>query len=178
VQYTRSAFKDGVGQPWSRRQVSVVTGPMHALLLRLATQLPPPARHFATPARIATLVQFLMFGTVGVVGFLFDTATVYSLRRSLGLYGAGAVAYLVAATVTWLLNRVWTFRGLGDGPVHQQWARFLGVNLGGFVLNRGAYALLVTFVALCAEQPVYAVAAGALVGMFLNFSLSRAIVFR
>jgi putative flippase GtrA len=84
----------------------------------------------------------------------------------------------VAATVTWLLNRVWTFRGLGDGPVHQQWARFLGVNLGGFVLNRGAYALLVTFVALCAEQPVYAVAAGALVGMFLNFSLSRAIVFR
>ena len=151
---------------------------MHALLLRLATQLPPPARHFATPARIATLVQFLMFGTVGVVGFLFDTAAVYSLRRSLGLYGAGAVAYLVAATVTWLLNRLWTFRGLGSGPVHQQWAQFLVVNLGGFVLNRGTYALLVTFVALCAEQPVYAVAAGALVGMFLNFSLSRAIVFR
>ena len=36
---------------------------MHALLLRLATQLPPPARHFATPARIATLVQFLMNNT-------------------------------------------------------------------------------------------------------------------
>lgn len=151
---------------------------MHALLLRLATQLPPPARRFATPARIATLVQFLMFGSVGVVGFLFDTATVYSLRRSLGLYGAGAVAYLVAATVTWLLNRLWTFRGLGGGPLRQQWARFLVVNLGGFVLNRGTYALLVTFVVLCAEQPVYAVAAGAIVGMFLNFALSRAIVFR
>lgn len=151
---------------------------MHALLLRLATQLPPPARAFATPKRIATLVQFSMFGTVGVVGFLFDTATVYSLRHWLGLYGAGAAAYGVAATVTWLLNRLWTFRGLGSGPVHHQWARFLFVNLGGFILNRGAYALLVTFVALCAEQPVYAVAGGAVAGMFVNFSLSRAVVFR
>jgi hypothetical protein len=46
------------------------------------------------------------------------------------------------------------------------------------VLNRGTYALLVTFVALCAAQPVYAVGAGAIAGMFLNFNLSRAIVFR
>src|SRR5262249_8226928 len=145
---------------------------MHALLLHLAARLPPPARHLATPARIATLVQFLMFGTVGVVGFLADTATVYGLRRALGLYGAGIAAYVVAATVTWLFNRLWTFRGLGSGPVHQQWARFLIVNLAGFVLNRGTYALLVTFVALCAEQPVYAVAAGAIAGMFINFSLS------
>jgi putative flippase GtrA len=151
---------------------------MHGLLLRLASQLPSPARNFATPARIATLVQFLMFGTVGMVGFVFDTATVYSLRRSLGLYGAGIAAYVVAATVTWLLNRLWTFHGLSSGNVHQQWARFLVVNLGGFVLNRGTYALLVTFVALCARQPVYAVAAGALAGMFLNFGLSRRMVFR
>jgi hypothetical protein len=62
--------------------------------------------------------------------------------------------------------------------VHQQWARFLGVNLGGFVLNRGAYAILITFVPLCAQEPVYAVGAGAIAGMFLNFSLSRAMVFR
>lgn len=125
-----------------------------------------------------TLTQFLMFGTVGAIGFLFDTATVYSLRHSLGLYGAGIVAYVVAATVTWLLNRVWTFRGSGSDPMHQQWARFLAVNLLGFVLNRGTYAVLVTFVALCAAQPVFAVAAGALAGMFVNFNLSRSLVFR
>lgn len=151
---------------------------MQALLLRLATQLPSPARHLATPDRIATLVQFLMFGTVGAAGFLVDTATVYALRRSLGLYGAGAAAYVAAATVTWLFNRLWTFRGRGSGSVHQQWARFLGVNLGGFVLNRGTYAILITFVPLCAQEPVYAVGAGAIAGMFLNFSLSRAMVFR
>jgi putative flippase GtrA len=151
---------------------------MRALLLRFATQLPPPVRHLATEARIATLVQFLMFGTVGAIGFLADTATVYTFRYLLGLYGAGAVAYCVAASVTWLLNRLWTFRGLGSGPAHYQWARFLMVNLGGFVLNRGTYAALVTFVPLCADEPVYAVGAGAIAGMFLNFSLSRTMVFR
>jgi putative flippase GtrA len=151
---------------------------MRALLLRLAIQLPPPVRYVATPARIATLVQFLMFGTVGTAGFLVDTATVYALRHSLGLYGAGMAAYVVAATVTWILNRLWTFRGQGSGPVHHQWARFLVVNLGGLVLNRGTYALLVTFVPLCAEQPVFATAAGAIAGMFVNFALNRTMVFR
>jgi putative flippase GtrA len=151
---------------------------MNALLLRLATQLPPPARDFATEARIRTLVQFLMFGTVGTFGWVLDTATVYGLRSQLGLYGAGLVSYVVAATGTWLLNRLWTFRGSGGGPAHRQWARFLAVNVVGFVLNRGTYALLVTFVALCAAQPVFATAAGAIAGMFVNFGLSRAIVFR
>jgi putative flippase GtrA len=151
---------------------------MQALLLRIATQLPPPARDYATAARIRTLVQFCMFGTVGTFGFVLDTATVYALRHQLGLYGAGLVSYLVAATGTWLCNRVWTFRGSGSGPAHRQWARFLAANAVGFVLNRGAYALLVTFVALCQAQPVFATAAGAIAGMFVNFSLSRAIVFR
>ena len=119
-----------------------------------------------------------MFGTVGTVGFLIDTATVYTLRHWLGLYGAGAVAYGVGATLTWILNRLWTFRGKTSGPAHQQWARFLLVNLGGFVLNRGTYAALVTFVPLCAAEPVWAVAAGSIAGMFLNFNLSRSMVFR
>jgi len=151
---------------------------MNALLLRLAQELPTPMRRFASPARIGVLVQFLMFGAVGVAGFVADTATVYALRRSLGLYGAGMVAYVIAASVTWILNRIWTFRGQGSGPVHHQWARFLLVNGAGFILNRGTYAVLVTFVPLCAEQPVFAVGAGAIAGMFVNFGLSRKVVFR
>lgn len=151
---------------------------MNALLLRIATQLPPPARNLISEARIRVFVQFLMFGTVGVLGWMVDTATVYALRGTLGLYGAGMVSYLVAASCNWLCNRLWTFRGHGDGPAHRQWARFLGANIFGFILNRGAYVLLVTFVALCARQPIYATAAGAVAGMFVNFGLSRTLVFR
>lgn len=151
---------------------------MQALILRLVPWLPPPLRDRATEARITLLVQFTKFGVVGVIGFLIDTATVYGLRGSIGLYGAGGVAYLVAASGNWVLNRVWTFRGHGSGPAHRQWALFMTTNLLGFALNRGTYALLVTFVAQCAAQPVYAVAAGAVAGMFVNFSMSRSVVFR
>ena len=123
------------------------------------------------------VAQFLRFGVVGACGFVVDTATVYALRGTLGLYGAGMVSYLLAATSNWALNRVWTFRGQGSGPAHRQWARFMVANLAGFVLNRGTYAALVTWVPLCASQPVFAVAAGSVAGMFVNFGLSRRVVF-
>jgi putative flippase GtrA len=151
---------------------------MQALLLRLATHLPAPARTLVTSQRIGLLVEFVKFGLVGCCGFVVDTAVVYGLRGPLGLYGAGLVSYVIAATVTWLLNRAWTFRGRGSGPAHEQWGKFLGANTLGFVLNRGAYALLVTFVPLCAAQPVFATFAGAVTGMFVNFNMSRTLVFR
>ncbi len=151
---------------------------MQAVLLQLAACLPPGARRHVTDERLRLLVQFMQFATVGVAGLVVDTATVYGLRGWLGLYGAGLAAYGTGATTTWLLNRIWTFRGQGSGPIHHQWARFLMANLGGFVLNRGTYFILVTVMPLAAQQPVIATAAGAVAGMFLNFSLSRRLVFR
>lgn len=145
---------------------------MQTILLRL---LP---RSIATPVRMILLAQFLRFGAVGLVGLLVDTATVYGLRHALGLYGAGMAAYVVAATGNWALNRIWTFRGQGAGPAHRQWAMFMFANLGGFVLNRGTYAVLVTFVAAAADQPAIATSAGSVAGMFVNFILSRRLVFR
>jgi putative flippase GtrA len=124
------------------------------------------------------LAQFVRFGVVGVLGFLVDTATVYAAKPVFGLYGAGALAYPVAASFNWALNRAWTFRGHGTGPRHHQWARFLAANAVGFVLNRGCYAILVTFSQVCADNPVLAVAAGAIAGLFTNFTLSRRLVFR
>lgn len=131
------------------------------------------------PTTLRTLVlQFLRFGTVGGMGFVVDTAVVYALRGAVGLYWAGAMAYPVAATFTWAVNRLWTFRGQGGGSAGRQWARFLATNLLGFALNRGAYFLLITISPFVAEYPVIAVAAGAGAGMFVNFYLARAVVFK
>jgi putative flippase GtrA len=128
----------------------------------------------------ATLAQeFLRFGTVGGIGFVVDTGVLYGmLALGAGLYLGRAISYVAAATATWALNRAWTFRGRGGGPVHRQWALFVVVNLGGFVLNYGTYALLVGFVPLVAAYPVLGVAAGSIAGMFSNFFLSRRLVFR
>ncbi len=132
----------------------------------------------ASAERIALAIDFFRFGCVGLCGFVFDTATVYATRYSLGLYGAGIVAYVVAATVTWLLNRIWTFRGRGAGPAHLQWGLFLAVNLVGFVLNRGTYVAMIATMPVAAANPVIAIFAGMLAGMFANFALARSVVFR
>lgn len=129
-------------------------------------------------ARALLLVQFLRFGTVGAMGFVVDTAVVYGLRGWIGLYGAGAAAYVVAASFTWAANRVWTFRGPHRLSMRRQWAVFLATNSVGFVVNRGVFALLVTFIPFCAEHPVLAIAAGVAAGMFLNFAAARNYVFR
>jgi putative flippase GtrA len=132
------------------------------------------------PARARLAQEFLRFGVVGTLGFVVDTAVLYgALALGAGLYGGRALSYLTAATATWLLNRAWTFRGRGAGQkAHRQWALFVVVNLGGFVLNYGTYALLVAFVPVVAAHPVLGVAAGSVAGMFSNFFLSRQLVFR
>ncbi|HEX3991207.1 MAG TPA: GtrA family protein [Acetobacteraceae bacterium] len=152
---------------------------MIAFLHRVSAWLPGSLRNHASEARIRVLVQFFMFGMVGLVGFVIDTGTVYALRHSVGLYLAGLAAYFTAATGTWFCNRFWTFRHIGrSDPWHVQWRRFLAANFSGFIINRGVYALLVTFVAAAAREPVLAVFAGAMAGLTLNFNLSRKLVFR
>jgi putative flippase GtrA len=140
--------------------------------------MPSPGWRAATPARLLVARQFARFAVVGLIGLVIDTAAVYGLRGTFGLYGAGVVSYFIAATGNWVLNRVWTFRGHGSGPAHRQWAMFVTTNLVGFVLNRGTYAILVTFLAAAAAQPVIATSAGAVAGMLVNFTLSRRVVFR
>jgi putative flippase GtrA len=150
---------------WYRAAVAYVRSPIALIVARL------PARHRAAGG------EFLRFGLVGAFGFLLDVAVVYALIPSLGLYGAGAVAYFVVASINWVLNRLWTFGDRTHRAAHTQWLRFLAVNVLGFVLNRGAYSLLLTLFILPRHYPVLAVAAGAASGFLVNFLLSRRLVF-
>lgn len=131
------------------------------------------------PTLLQHLRRFLKFGIVGGFGFLCDTGTVYGLRSVLGLSAATLVSYFVAATFTWILNRLWTFRGVGhhDHPI-LQWLRFLSANSLGFFLNRGVVYTLFYAFPLCVHYPVLALAAGCVTGALANFNLSQKMVFR
>lgn len=133
---------------------------------------------FITVERRAVAASFVRFATVGTTGLVVDTAVLYAVKGVLGLYWAAVPSYLVSATWTWWLNRSWTFRGQGSGPLWRQWLRFLGVNLLGLVCNRSTYFALVTASATCRAYPVLALAAGAVAGLFANFFMSRRLVFR
>ena len=136
------------------------------------------ARYLSSEQRVV-LRQFVSFSIVGLIGFFFDTATVYTSKIWVGLYAAGLLGYLVAVTATWWFNRIWTFAAHPPASsILRQWATFVSANFVGFLLNRGVYALLITFSPLCVRYPVLAIAAGIPAGLLSNFHLSRRLVFR
>ena len=128
----------------------------------------------------ALLAQFLRFGAVGTIGFLVDAATLLAaVALGAGPHGGRLLSYLAAATTTWALNRAWTFRGRAAGaPAGRQWALFVVLNLAGFAANYGTYLAVTAWLGTAPWQLILAVAAGSLAGMFINFGLSRQLVFR
>jgi putative flippase GtrA len=127
--------------------------------------------------RFGINADFIRFGIIGGFGFVWDTATVYALRGLVGIYVAGACAFLVAGTANWALNRLWTFRHLDHIAAHRQLIRFLLANSVGFTFNRGTFFALVSVSPLCHAQPVFAVMAGTAAGLCFNYFLSRKFVF-
>lgn len=125
--------------------------------------------------------QFIRFAIVGTAAFVVDTAVLYlALWAGLGLYSGRAVSYLVAATFTWYGNRRITFasRAQGTSAVTAEWIRFLLTNLVGGAVNYAVFAALVSQLELARTFPVIGVAAGAIAGLSVNFTLSKWLVFR
>jgi putative flippase GtrA len=129
--------------------------------------------------RMQRLTLFLRFALVGFIGFVVDAGVLRAVVAALGinLYAGRIVSFLTAATVTWALNRSFTFRHKGAARA-LQWARFVCVNAFGACVNLGTYALLVKTLLFAREYPSFAVACGSIAGMGLNFTLMRRLVFR
>jgi putative flippase GtrA len=133
-----------------------------------------------TTGRFPLVGEILRFGIVGVVGFVVDAGVLtLGLRAGTGPWLGRVLSYVVAATITFSLNRAWTFRTADRSrPMMRDWSMFLIINLVGFLCNFGTYAALIATVPLVRELPVLGVAAGSLAGMAGNFLLSRRFVFR
>lgn len=124
--------------------------------------------------------ELLLFALVGVAGFLVDAGIVFALTRSamMGPIPAQVLAFAVAVTATWLLNRRITFAHRASPHFLREWLHYMAANSAGAVITNGVYVLLVLSVAQTAREPVLALAAGALTGLAFNFTASRAWVFR
>ncbi len=124
--------------------------------------------------------QVLKFGLVGVVGFVVDAGVLYLLIAlgDLGPYIGRVYSFLIAASVTWVLHRHFTFKSAARGPAAGQWARFVAVNGFGAAINYGVYAVLLLASETFLAAPVLAVAVGSLAAWAFNFFASRRYVFR
>ena len=136
---------------------------------------PIPATHNGLHCP-ALLRQIARFGIVGVIGFVVNAGVVAGLAVSLGPVWAQCLAFPLAASVTWWLNRLYTF-GASRHAWKMEWLRYLAANTLGFSVNNGVYFTLVLLNPFAYSHPACAVALGSLAGMVFNFICSKRAVF-
>jgi len=125
------------------------------------------------------------FCLVGASGVLVNLAVFQAgIMSGVPLLPASALAFVVAATSNFALNRAWTFRvgthASRPGPASysglaDQWARFLGASLVGL---GGNLAVLYALTGWFGLWYLFGQLAGIAAGTLLNFQLSRSWVFR
>ncbi|MFT4241106.1 MAG: GtrA family protein [Acidovorax sp.] len=117
-----------------------------------------------------SIQRLLWFGVAGVTGLAVDMGTLMILHESMGAYGARIASFLTAATATWLINRRLTFTGRSAGVgIWGEYVRYLGLMLGGGVVNLTVYSLLAW---KFSQTPLWLniyVCAGSLAGMAINY---------
>jgi putative flippase GtrA len=134
--------------------------------------------NLSTSDRLAP--QFLRFALVGAIGFVVDVGVLYV---ALGLFGVNpymgrVISYLCAATSTWYLHRRITFRNRPSQAIGREWLKFVAFNGVGGALNYATYVACLHYFANSSAAPAIGVALGSAVGLSINYTLSRHVVFR
>ena len=120
--------------------------------------------------------QLWRFSLVGAAVFVINAGLVEMLAPFLEPVGSQLIAFPLAATAAWWLNRRYTFGASGLAP-HREWLQYVLANSVGWLINNATYLVMVFNLSLAYTHPFIAVAAGSLSGLTANFFLSRRMVF-
>lgn len=121
--------------------------------------------------------DFLRFCAVGVVGFVLDAGLTLLLTQWGGLQPLPAriLAFVLAASATWLLNRNYTFRSAAGAATLVPYVLATGI---GALINVGVYWVWLQLMGQSPLAILGGVAAGSVVALGFNFMISRAILGR
>jgi putative flippase GtrA len=120
---------------------------------------------------------FVRFCIVGVIGFVADSGVTILLTQAADWtpFPARVAAFVAAATVTWTLNRRYTFRcSVGAAT----WLLYMLVTAVGAIINIGVYLAWLQVVGADAVYIFAGVGLGSIAALSFNFFVSRAFVFR
>ncbi len=157
-----------------------------ALLLCVFRLVETTYRRFRLSTKIKDLsrnelvVSFVKFGVVGASGFIVDVSFFTLLHSYFGLAAefARGIAYWVAATWNWFLNRSFTFAAAEKEARAGQWTKYLLMCLVSFFPNWGTFTILTNGSDFFARNTQLALVAGVAAGMIFNFLGARFIIFR
>jgi putative flippase GtrA len=124
--------------------------------------------------------QFTKFAIVGAGGLFVDgLVLVLLIGMNWTLFQARIGSFAIAVSVTWFLNRKWTFNrsGLDKPAIVQQYTYYLMVQAIGAGINIGIFFLVIYWSPMAQAEPLVALAAGSLIAMGFNYVLAKKIVY-
>jgi putative flippase GtrA len=121
--------------------------------------------------------QIGRFCLVGTAAFAINAGLVEGLGANFNPLHSQMIAFPLAATAAWWMNRHYTF-GASELAPHREWFQYVLANSIGWLINNTIYLVMVFNLSLAYTHPFIAVAAGSISGLAANFFLSRRMVFK
>ena len=121
----------------------------------------------------------IQYSLVGALGFLVDAGL---LTLLVSVYDFDPIlsrgpSFVAAVSVTWLLNRSFTFATRRYYAKSTEYRRYISVQIAGSVANLLVYVGLIAVMPMLGRMPVVPLAVGAVAGLAVNYYLSATIVF-
>lgn len=112
------------------------------------------------------------FGIIGAVGFIADATAFSGLFYVFGFghYTSRSAAFLLAVSLTWALNRTYTFRATASTNKVREYWRYMGVQTLGALINMVIYGVCIESSRMFYELPVLALMLGSITAMFFNYT--------
>jgi putative flippase GtrA len=125
-------------------------------------------------------MRVLRFGLVGVAGAAVHMGAFWLLQHmaELGNSAAWIVAFLMAATGTWAMNRTFTFRDRANDAQTAEWLRYLAIAGAGAVAHFAAFHLAIRLAPLFAQHPALAIIPGSFASFAVTYAGASLLVFR
>ncbi|MBD1556428.1 GtrA family protein [Vibrio sp. S9_S30] len=123
--------------------------------------------------------RLFKFAFVGGIGFLVDTAVFALLYYvfEMPIFSSRVIAFVLAATATWIGNRVLTFSDREQSDKAKQWQKHMVAAVCSAIPNLGVFKMVIALFGDQGAMPFMALVAGILVGMVSNYFLSSKWVF-
>lgn len=122
--------------------------------------------------------EFVRFIFVGGAGFCVDAGVLTLMTfRGWDVVPARGLSFALAVSVTWLLNRIWTFRRTAGRSKGREYALYVLTQTAGALINLGIFFLLVALSPSLSEWPFIPLAIGAVAALGFNFVVSKRWIF-
>lgn len=123
--------------------------------------------------------NFIFFGISGTLGFVVDSFCYLIFSYFFSYYIARCFSFFIAIVFTWIFNRTITFKDNPfKGSIIREFVSYLLSMIVGGSANYFAFIILMNYSYVVSSFPVLGIAAGAFVGLFINFALSQFVLYK